>query len=41
MWQNSEGVFPILDFWSIFYKQNCHNSKTGNYIDMKHEPVFN
>ena len=35
--QNSDG--GISDFWSIPEKENYHNSRTSDNVDMKLEPV--
>ena len=31
--------FGFLDYWSTLIKENCHNSRTSNDIDMKLGPV--
>ena len=31
--------FRFLDFWSIHYKEKCHDSRTSHDIDMKLGPV--
>ena len=33
------GYFRFPDFWSIPLKENCHNSRTSDDIDMKLAPV--